>query len=444
MVQQRVLSLVIVAVAIGCVHVSHIENQRLRRYEAGAGYGSKLAPDPFDGELRVVLAFSGGGTRAAALAYGVLEEMRATEVVIGGQKRPLLEAVTTISSVSGGSFTAAYYGLYGDRIFQDFEERFLRQNIEGRLIGNLLRPLEFLRLQFTPYTRSDLAADIYDEKVFDGATFADLAQAGGPVLNINATDLDVGTVFTFVQPEFNLICSDLSKMRVSHAVTASSAVPGAFAPLRLKNFAGTCELPEPEWIEEALANPRASRRRHHEAVYASSYLDAKKRPNLFLVDGGVADNIGAHRIIADVVETGGYWQLAKENKLTVPSTVLYIVVNAQPGKRHTWVEKGPSLTDVLGALTSVGMHRYNFETIELLRYGAAQWSKEASQRGHRVNTYVSEVAFSSLSDPAERRFFDGVATSFDLDDETIDRLIEVGGRLLRESPDFQEFMAGRK
>jgi len=35
--------------------------------------------------LRVVLAFSGGGTRAAALAYGALKELRATEVVIAGR-----------------------------------------------------------------------------------------------------------------------------------------------------------------------------------------------------------------------------------------------------------------------------------------------------------------------------------------------------------------------
>jgi len=34
-----------------------------------------------------------------------------------------------------------------------------------------------------------------------------------------------------------------------------------------------------------------------------------------------------------------------------------------------------------------------------------------------------------------------VKTSFSLDDETVDRLIAVGGRLLRESPDFKDFLA---
>ncbi len=51
------------------------------------------------------------------------------------------------------------------------------------------------------------------------------------------------------------------------------------------------------------------------------------------------------------------------------------------------------------------------------------------------------MSFDDLGDAEERDFFNGVATSFDLDDEIIDRLIEVGGRLLRESPDFRSFMA---
>jgi NTE family protein len=426
--------------------MARVENARLLQYERGAGYGASLVRTQGGQDLRVVLAFSGGGTRAAALAYGVLKELRDTEVVVEGKKQRLLDTVTTISSVSGGSFTSAYYGLYGDRIFEDFEERFLRRNIEGRLIGNMLRPFEFLKLSFTPYTRSDLAMNIYDKEVFDGATFGDLQKAGGPLLFVNATDIDIGSVFTFIQPSFNMICSDLSKLRVSQAVTASSAVPGLFEPLRLRNFAGSCEHPEPEWIREALANPTDSRRRHHDAVHAATYLDAEKRPNIYLVDGGVSDNIGARRILANVIVTGGFWEMVEQEKISVPSAVLYIVVNAQAGGDHGWVQKAgaPSLARILGAVTSVGMYRYNFETIELLRENTADWSREATKHGHRLDTYVSDVAFDNLSSAEEREFFNRVATSFDLDDETIDRLIEVGGRLLRDSPDFQEFLSGRQ
>ncbi|WP_227520178.1 hypothetical protein [Marinobacter sp. LV10R510-11A] len=40
----------------------------------------------------------------------------------------MLDQVDVISAVSGGSYTAAYYGLFGDRLFEDFGERFLRRN----------------------------------------------------------------------------------------------------------------------------------------------------------------------------------------------------------------------------------------------------------------------------------------------------------------------------
>ena len=64
-------------------------------------------------------------TRAASLSYGVLEELARTEIEIHGTKRRLLDEVDMISSVSGGSFTAAYYALFGDRIFEYFEGCFL-------------------------------------------------------------------------------------------------------------------------------------------------------------------------------------------------------------------------------------------------------------------------------------------------------------------------------
>jgi len=58
-------------------------------------------------ENLVILAFSGGGTRAAAFSYGVLEYLRRTEVVApNGARMRLLDGVDIITGVSGGSFTA--------------------------------------------------------------------------------------------------------------------------------------------------------------------------------------------------------------------------------------------------------------------------------------------------------------------------------------------------
>src|SRR5262245_34256537 len=104
----------------GCAH--YPVNAPLTRAALETGYRFTNLPHTNNSDsLFIVLAFSGGGTRAAALAYGVLEELARTQIVWEGRSGRLLDEVDLISSVSGGSFTAAYYGLYGDRIFSDFE-----------------------------------------------------------------------------------------------------------------------------------------------------------------------------------------------------------------------------------------------------------------------------------------------------------------------------------
>ena len=152
-----------------------------------------------DDDLLVMLTFSGGGTRAAAFSYGVLEALRDTEISIHGRKKRMLDEVDLISGVSGGSFTAAYYGLFGDRIFEDFESRFLKKNIQGDLVsGILFNPVNWAKLSSPYYARSDLAADYYDKYVFDHGTFGDILAHGGPMIVINATDMTLwNTVFLY-------------------------------------------------------------------------------------------------------------------------------------------------------------------------------------------------------------------------------------------------------
>jgi len=121
----------------------------------------------------------GGGTRAAALSYGELKELRDTKVPgkSGGSKR-LLDEVHSISSVSGGSFTSACYGLHGEGIFEDYEEVFLRPNVEGALFRRLFNPL----LWFSNTGRTEMAANYYDKTVFKGATFAYLSKQQGHLI----------------------------------------------------------------------------------------------------------------------------------------------------------------------------------------------------------------------------------------------------------------------
>ena len=84
-----------------------------------------------DQSTLMILSFSGGGTRAAAFSYGILEELRRTKVIVQGQHRRLLDEVDIITGVSGGSFTALAYALHGERLFSEYETRFLKRDVEG-------------------------------------------------------------------------------------------------------------------------------------------------------------------------------------------------------------------------------------------------------------------------------------------------------------------------
>jgi NTE family protein len=206
----------------------------VERYSLGNTAGSEKSD-----ELLLILTFSGGGTRAATLSYGILQALADTQIAVDGKQRRLLDEVDLISSVSGGSLTSAYYGLFGDRIFEDFETKFLLRNVEEELAWRIIALSSWSKLASSYYARSDLAAEYFDEILFEGKTFSDFQIPRLPMIAINATDIALGTQFTFLGNQFAPICADLSSYPVSRAVTASAAVPGLFSSIVLKNYAGT-------------------------------------------------------------------------------------------------------------------------------------------------------------------------------------------------------------
>src|SRR5512147_1299637 len=201
-------------------------NPPIREAGVGQGYTFQTRQKYFKNQDNlVILAFSGGGTRAAAFSYGVLEFLRRTEAVgAAGQKVRLLDAVDMITGVSGGSFTALAYGLYGDKLFDEYEQRFLKRDVQGELIGRALSPAYWPGLASPNWGRSELAADLYDEILFNGATFGDLDRGTGPFIVASATDISSGGRIPFNQNVFNVLCADLNAMRLSRAAAASSAV----------------------------------------------------------------------------------------------------------------------------------------------------------------------------------------------------------------------------
>jgi len=118
-----------------------------------------------------VLSFSGEGTRAAALSYGVLEELNRYQLTVEGQQRRLIDEIDLITGVSGGSFTALSYALYKERLFEEYETRFLKRNVQGALVRrSFVNPLNWFKLWSGNFGRSELAAEYYDEILFEGAT----------------------------------------------------------------------------------------------------------------------------------------------------------------------------------------------------------------------------------------------------------------------------------
>ena len=137
----RRLQLLSLVLLLSACHATSYKGEPLDEALVGSGLGisQRIAGDRAP-ELLVLVAFSGGGTRAAALSYGVLQELAEHSVGTSRGSQRLLDEIDVISSVSGGSFTSAYFGLHGDSIFDDFEENFLRREVESDLAKGIIKP----------------------------------------------------------------------------------------------------------------------------------------------------------------------------------------------------------------------------------------------------------------------------------------------------------------
>ncbi len=426
----------------GCASYGVIDNKPLSEGSNGAGYSLKSYQDVWrSGDNMVMLAFSGGGTRAAALAYGVLKELRDTTVSYRGQQVRMLDAVDSISSVSGGSFTAAYYGLHGDGIFEDFEEVFLRQDVEGELIRRVLNPFHW----FSSTGRTELATQYYEERVFKGATFNDMKQEGRPMILINASDLGYGVRFSFIQEYFNLLCSDISTYPVSRAVTASSAVPVLFNPVVTENYS-ECGAEPPAWLIEAEKNAADNPELTLVVEGLKTYYQRDKRNYAHFVDGGITDNLGLRTLYEIIELTGGAKRYLEKGNRRPPSRIVIISVNAStdPEPEMDLTNKQPSLEETINAMSDIQLHRYNVATLELMNRSVARWAKELSTAEKQVEPYFIRVDLRDVNEPQRRQFLNEIPTSFKLTDEQVDTLIEVGGELLRNNPEFRRMIAGVK
>ena len=415
-------------------------------------------------ENLVVLAFSGGGTRAAAFSYGVLEFLRRTELIgPSGQKVRLLDEVDVITGVSGGSFTALSYGLYGDELFSSYERRFLKRNVQGEIISRVLNPVYWPSLSSAGWGRSELAAQYYDEILFNGATFADLRRKNAPFIVASATDLSSGSRFVFNQRVFNVICSDLNAVPLSRAAAASSAVPVVLSPVTFNNYGGTCGWEPLEWMKPMLGKKDIARPAARAATTVAAELalsDGKRRPFIHLVDGGVSDNVAMGGVLDALEMLEALYDTDVRSPLDNVRRVIVFIVNSMSEPENRWdqSERPPGSLTVLLQAAGTPIDHTSHATVEQLKDMAFRWRTmqeirevlaEKKVAGPRLDKllrtpdaeiYVVDVSFSQLQDKDERFYLNQQPTSFVLPDEAVDRLRAAAGTIIMESPEFQHLL----
>jgi NTE family protein len=191
--------------------------------------------------LTLALTFSGGGFRATLSALGVIRYLADSG---------LLERVRYVSSVSGGSIANAmlacnWGSLRGEGFSTPAVEALVidpivasisTSSLKGSLARNLWRAVG-------PTTRTDLLARDLDRRFFGGRLLESLDPQCRWIFN--ASNLTTGVRFAFERDMLGdyavgLTATAGTGVRVSTAVAASAAVPGAFAPLHLRGIPFPC------------------------------------------------------------------------------------------------------------------------------------------------------------------------------------------------------------
>lgn len=219
------------------------------------------APEP-----GIALCLSGGGYRAMVFHLGVL--LRLNEL-------GYLPRLQRISSVSGGSITAAMLGLKWSRL------KFVNGVAEA-LVDEVVNPIRAFAGKtidvgsviggiFLPGTISDKVAAKYREHLYGEATLQDLPD-DPPRFVINATNVQTGVLWRFSKPFMrDYLVGEVKRPKVSLAlaVAASSAFPPILSPAKLELDPTSFSPPDGE--------------PYHRPPFTKE---------VFLSDGGVYDNLG--------------------------------------------------------------------------------------------------------------------------------------------------------
>jgi len=418
-------------------------------------------PDPADdGSTIIALAFSGGGTRAASFAYGVLQGL--DEVVVDQQpeRRTLIDDIRVISGASGGAVTAAYFG-YKGRGYVDLRERFLLADAEKELHKSELSPANWVRIYNGGANDRSTFAEWLNRRVFDGKTYAALQRPHAPIVWINASDIFNGTPFTFTYDTFAALCSDLDKVRIADAVAASAAFPVVFAPIAVSttNTASDCNYQRPEWLTRALKDPAASVRLKAYARALDTYQNDPQVDYIKLLDGGLTDNIGVTGFtMVRASSKTPHGPLSVQEAVRM-RTFVFIVADASIRTEGDWVKtlNGPKFPDMVSAISNAGIRssvRDEFDaltlSVEIWRGQLIAWRCGLSRETVRhyrgtlagwdcrdIDMVVEDLSFDDFP-RATRDRLNNIPTRLKLPRDDVDELIAAGRDAIRVNPRLQK------
>jgi predicted acylesterase/phospholipase RssA len=460
----KVLFVAAVALTLGaCATVHNLPlntpsaNPIVQSAGTAAATAARFRQGEQDGAV-IGIAFSGGGTRAAAFGYGVLDRMARTPLR-PGKSGNLLNHVGLVSGVSGGSVIAAYYGLKGEAALADFRSEYLTQDPMAAL-DTSINLVNIDRALGGGANTDNRLRDWFNAHLYHNATFGDLMARQRPIVVINATDIYNRSPFLFGPLSFAAACSDITRYPVAAAVAASSAVPAVFAPVVIETFPGDCQTPLPPWIERASADRSAAPLLH---AYARGLKDIREGRVKYvkLFDGGLIDNFGLSSFtILRAGQTTPYGPLRPEEAVNL-RRFLFLVADAGQGPQGNWSKtlEGPAGKELIGAVVDVLVDANAHTSFSAFEATMHNWQNEIvrwrcglthtevarlRQRGGPWNCRdlkitVARVSFDQL-DTARAQQLNKVPTSFTLPAETVDAVARAGGDALEANPAFRAFL----
>ena len=283
-------------------------------------YTLSAAPDPLpclgpiQSEDTVVgLAVSGGGSRAALFAAGALEAL--AQLKLQGGAVSVLDQVSYISSVSGGSLASAYYVLKKpvrevpmfdaqgrvsteyQAFFHDFKEAMAR-DYEGPLLRRNLLKWRW----FNPAFVAKSLIEILEEDYLGEETFADLGKRemrrDAPRLMVNTTLYNDGRRFLLSTIPRQDLRYDWS--RVLSGGSSVKLSPGYLEGIRKRGEDLDTMTPQDLHLNVCNTNVAASvagSMSFPPIIGPISLMDQKERRYWHVGDGGMSDNTGAESLL---------------------------------------------------------------------------------------------------------------------------------------------------